>query len=186
MKTLKCFFLLLAFIGLLFIGCSEKSQPIAPSDQVATQQALDKVNITYFTGTDEPTPYIISFGEVINNGKRVVGKGLDGWDYLDATDPRVTGMVHIIGNSSFDENGEGPVHGTGILIPTTQIEDPTELATDVIWEINWNGFSKDGIGYFKMTGVGKGGNIQGMKLFITEEYNQTTYTGQVEGYIQSH
>lgn len=55
-----------------------------------------------------------------------------------------------------------------------------------VWEIKWNGFSKNGIGYFKMTGVGKGGDIQGMQLFFTEEYNQTTYIGQVEGYIQSH
>ena len=184
MKTLKCLFVLLAFIGLLFIGCSEKSQPVAPTDPAATAQTLSKVILTHFTGTDYPTPYINSFGDVINHGKRTVSKGLDGWDYLDATDPRVTGMVHIIGNSSFDENGEGPVYGTGILKPGTT--DPEDPADEGIWELHWNGFSKDGIGYFKMTGVGKGGSIQGMQLFMTEEYNQTTYIGQVTGYIQSH
>ncbi len=183
MKNLKCFFVLLTLAGFLFIGCSEKSQPIAPADQAALPQTLNKAIVTYFTGTDNPTPYVNSFGDIINNGKRLVGKGLDGWDYLDATDPRVTGMVHIIGSSSFDENGEGPVHGTGILQPGTIVPDQN---VNGVWEIKWNGFSKNGIGYFKMTGVGKGGDIQGMQLFITEEYNQTTYIGQVEGYIQSH
>ena len=148
MKALKCLFVLLAFIGLLFAGCSEKSQPIAPTDQAATPQTLNKANISHFTGTDYPTPYINSFGDVINNGKRVVSKGLDGWDYLDATDSRVTGMVHIIGNGSYDENGEGPVHGTGIIKPGTT--EPSDPATEGIWEINWNGFSKNGIGYFKL------------------------------------
>ena len=184
MKTLKCLFVLLAFIGLLFIGCSEKSQPIAPQGQTVAPQTLNKAILTHFTATDNPTPYVNSFGDIINNGKRAVGKGLDGWDYMDATDPRVTGMVHIIGNSSFDENGEGPVHGTAIIKPGTTL--PSDPALDGIWEVIWNGFSKNGIGYFKMTGVGKGGSIQGMQLFITEEYNQTTYVGQMEGYIQSH
>ena len=184
MKTLKYLFVPLVFAGFLFIGCSEKSQPTAPTDQAASSQNLNKVVQTNFTGTDYPTPYINSFGDIINKGKRVVSKGLDGWDYLDATDPRVTGMVHIIGNSSFDENGEGPVYGTGILKPGTT--DPEDPADEGIWELHWNGFSKDGIGYFKMTGVGKGGSIQGMQLFMTEEYNQTTYIGQVTGYIQSH
>jgi hypothetical protein len=183
MKTLKCFIVLLAFVGLFFNGCSEKSQPIAPTDQATTPQALNKADRTNFTGVDYPTQYINSFGDIINNGKRIVGKGLDGWDYLDATDPRVTGMVHIIGNSSFDENGEGPVYGTGILEPGTTVPDQN---VNGIWEIHWNGFSRNGIGYFKMTGVGKGGNIQGMQLFITEEYDQSTYIGQVEGYILSH
>jgi hypothetical protein len=184
MKTLKYLFVLLAFIGLLFAGCSEKSQPTAPTDQAATPQILNKANLTQFTGTDNPTLYINSFGDIINNGKRIVGKGLDGWDYMDATDPRVTGLVHIIANSSWDENGEGPVHGTAVIKPgTTKPDDP---AIEGIWEVNWNGFSKDGTGYFKMTGVGRGGSIQGMQLFITEEYNQATYIGQVEGYIISH
>lgn len=184
MKTLKCLFVPLVFAGFLFIGCSENSQPTAPTDQAVTSQSLNKVVRTYFTATDNPTPYINSFGDIINNGNRAVGKGLDGWDYMDATDPRVTGLVHIIANSSWDENGEGPVYGTGIIKPgTTHPDDP---ANDGIWELRWNGFSKDGTGYFKMTGVGKGGSIQGMQLFITEEYNQTTYVGQIEGYIQTH
>ncbi len=183
MKILKYFFVLIIFTEFLFIGCTEKSQPIAPTDQAGTSQTLNKAVLTHFTGTDYPTLYINSFGDTVNNGKRAVGKGLDGWDYLDATDPRVTGMVHIIGNSSFDENGEGPVHGIGILQPGTTVPNQN---VNGVWEINWNGFSKNGIGYFKMTGVGKGGDIQGMQLFITEEYNQTTYIGQVDGYIQSH
>ena len=35
MKTLKCLFVLLAFIGLLFIGCSEKSSPVASTTDLA-------------------------------------------------------------------------------------------------------------------------------------------------------
>ena len=184
MKILKLLFVLLVLIGLLFIGCSDTSQPTAPTDQAGTSQTLNKVVRTYFTGTDNPTQYIISFGDVINNGKHEVLKGMDGWDYIDASDSRVTGMVHIIVNTSWDENGEGPVHGTALIVPGTTA--PNETATNGVWEVHWNGFSRDGFGYFKMTGVGKGGNIQGMQLFITEEFNQTTYTGQIEGYIQTH
>ena len=184
MKTLKCIFVLSAFVGLLFIGCSDNSQPTASTDQVGTYQTLNKVVRTYFTGTDNPTQYINSFGDIINNGKHVVLKGMDGWDYIDASDSRVTGMVHIIVNTTWDENGEGPVHGTALIKPGTT--EPSNPATNGVWEVIWNGFSRDGFGYFKMTGVGKGGNIQGMQLFITEKFDQSTYTGQIEGYIQTH
>ena len=79
MKTLKCLFVLFAFIGLLFIGCSEKSQPIAPPDQTATQQTLNKVSSTYFSGTDLPKD-IISRGETKGSGQRTIIKWMKGDD----------------------------------------------------------------------------------------------------------
>ncbi len=181
MKTLKCLFVLLAFFGLLFIGCSEKSQPIAPTDQAATLQAqgsLNKVNLTHFTATDIMGPITVE-GEIKGSGMREIWKGWEGDDLLLSDETLINGVAHIVLNGALDANGNGPVHGKFTITPD-------DVTVGGIWEGTWEGFIKDGIGQWKLVANGKGGAIQGMKLFATESLNQSTYIGTVDGYIKSH
>lgn len=178
MKTLKCLFVLIALIGLLFAGCSEKSQPTAPTDHAITPQVLNKVDKTYFSGTDLPKD-IISRGETKGSGQRTIIKWMEGDDYLNVSDPRVSGVAHIIVSSSTDENLNGQAHGKFTLTPY----DPN---VGGIWEGTWNGYVVGGIGHWKLVAHGSGGSIHGMQLFATETYNEFTGSGDVEGYVQSH
>jgi hypothetical protein len=183
MKTLKRLFILLALIGFLFLGCSEKSQPIAPTEQAANRQAytsLSKVSIINFTATDVYTDDITDPGKVKLAGlHRVIYKGLEGNDDLVSTEPLVNGTVHIILNSASDYNFNGPVHGKF----TITLEDQS---IGGYWEGNWAGSIKDFIGNWKMVALGKGGSINGMQFFATEEYDELSGMGTVTGYIQLH
>jgi hypothetical protein len=178
MKTLKCLFVLIAFVGLLFVGCSEKSQPISPTDQAATTPALNKVNLIQFTATDELGDYTV-FGDIKGSGLRDIYKGWEGDDALVSSEPLVNGVAHIELNGALDANGNGPVYGKFTITP----DDP---AVGGIWEGTWEGSIKDGVGQWKLVATGNGGIIQGMMLFATETLVQSTYAGTVEGYIQSH
>ena len=51
MKTLKCVIVLLAFVGLSLVGCSDEQQsPVTPTDQ----GSLEKVTITDFAFSHYP------------------------------------------------------------------------------------------------------------------------------------
>lgn len=190
MKPLKCFFVLLAFIGLLFISCSDKSSPVTSPTDLAVNTtsgslSLGKINMTTFTGTE--TTMDFAYGKVVGMGKgnRLVEKGvwfkslwtINGVTLLDGA------MVDYTFNVSFNALGEGPMQGKfAMTVGGGTLEGTVEGTMFAISEDELQGI-------FKYVGHGKGGTIDGIKFSCTETYHESkSYAfypyGDLVGYIK--
>ena len=180
MQTLKSLFILLAFIGLLFIGCSEKSSPVAsPADQAVNSpgesMSLGKITVKNFTGREDLVDYLPG-DTVAAKDNRVVGKGVwfeSSWTIDDGPLYELLNgaVVDYTFNASFNISGEGPMQGKftmavggGTLEGT--VEGKMFSVTEDLMQ-----------GTFKYVGQGKGGSIDGMKLFCTETYYESKSYG---------
>jgi hypothetical protein len=193
MKTLKCLFVLLAFIGLLFIGCSEKSSPVASPNDLAFNttsgpMSLGKMSMTTFTGTETTIDFAYGKDVGMGKGNRLVEKGVwfeSDWSINGELEPLLDGaVVDYTFNVSFNASGEGPMQGKfTMMVGGGTLEGTVEgkmfIASD--------GSELQGI--FSYVGHGKGGTIDGMKLSCTETYHEAldhySYAyGDLVGYIK--
>jgi len=189
MKTLKCFFVLFAFAGLMLVGCSDQSQspvsPVSPDDQVS----LEKKTTHYYTAMDFPiappeggiirtTP-----GGNIQFKKVKVLESVIAKDLKGNPDQFVTGqMEHYLSTMIDGKTGKGPVHGSFTIFPS----DKSVVGEDAKWVGIYVGYRSyngktlvdipdflpypDGV-YdnwtlkLKLVGHGKGGLINGWQMF---------------------
>jgi hypothetical protein len=189
MKALKCLFILLALIGLLFVGCSEKSSPVAsPTDQAINSSSesmnLGKMAVTTFTAREDPIDYLPG-NTVAIKGNRLVGKDVWFKSLWTSSLPLLDGAVaEYTFNASFNALGEGPMQGKftmdagGGTFEGT-VEGKMFVASD--------GSELQGI--FSYVAHGKGGTIDGMKLSCSETYHEAldhySYAyGDLVGYIK--
>ena len=106
--------------------------------------------------------------------------------------PLVKGTLVITANVKLDvTTGEGPEYGTFTLTPD-------DKAVGGVWEVRWEGYRHKIRGKSEWAadlvgvGYGKGGKIQGMKLFAKEVIHTidlqgaNPYVGDVDGTIESH
>jgi hypothetical protein len=194
MKILSFVLLLAASIAFLLLGCSDNSGPIvAPRDQSAPlneQSPLAKIIVAKFTGNEYPTGLISSGVWTIEHGKTIV-KGLIATGVWEVDNPLVNGTIEITANLSLDNiTGEGLEYGTFKLTPKADVGGG-------VWEVTWVGYRhKVGVSEWSTditdVGYGKGGTVQGMKLFAREVIHTTDlegakpYTGDVDGIIKLH
>ena len=184
MKEFKFAFVLTAFLGLIYIGCSDESQsPVSPADQVT----LEKNIIHYFTLTEVPLPppYDVDPGVKIYlpNRDRYY-KALGGLEYTESKDmngnidPLVTGVIENYLTTMIDgETGDGPAHGV-----TISRRAPGEEALG-IWETEYKGYrsyvGKQNLDLpigpgeyhvwtlpYRMLGNGKGGVVDNMQMYL--------------------
>jgi hypothetical protein len=196
MKTLKCVIVLLAFVGLLFVGCSEQSQsPVAPTDQISNQPvqgSLEKCVISHYTATYHLTGVPDPGSNKVVNGKLITkGQVIECvYDYSDNN--LVGGTLTLYANSILDVNtGEGPVHGKFIITPNSAD------AGGGVWEgIWWGSRKKTGESEWTTSlmtmGQGKGGSLKRMQFFsretvhFTDLFGANGFNGESKGYIKSH
>jgi hypothetical protein len=153
---------------------------------------LAKVTVTHFTGIEHPTGMVnpgvaeLVKGKMIVKGLVVTASWIDGFD-----NPLVTGTLVITANVRLDiTTGEGLEYGTLILTPSADVGGG-------VWECKWEGYrhkvgDSEWAAKLELFGYGKGGTIQGMKLFAKDVIHtidlqgNSGYTGNVNGYIESH
>ncbi len=121
MKTFQSVVALIVFVGLVFLGCSEKSQlPNEPAN------SLEKVTITDYTAT------ITIVGLVDPGFEKIVGQNLIVKDRVvltrfEASSDSVKGNLLVTINFRFNLNtGEGPSHGKFSIVP--------DAYPDAVWE----------------------------------------------------
>ena len=203
MKFFKFAVVLLAFVGLSLIGCSDKSQsPVDPTDQsLQNQVSLQKNFSREFTLVAIPTgidnPGILKYPD----GK-IMLKGSQGPVYYIATFPLsdngpdiLTGPGEIEINGMIDPvNGIGQFHGKLLLKPEAS------AAAGGVWEFTWHGESifsltawEDGPGWtltLRDVGHGNGGSLTGMQcqleLTVLFPPDMSAWTGTGNGVIYSH
>jgi len=183
MKTFQSAVALIAFMGLVFLGCSEKSQ--LPNEPV---NSLEKVTITDYTAT------ITIVGLIDPGSEKIVGQNLIVKDRVvltryEATSPLVTGNLLVTINFSFNLNtGEGPSHGKWSKVPDAYPED--------LWEGSFTGYrTKTGESEWtdnlNIVGKGEGEVIGGMKniadalMYSDDIYLRTGFFGTAIGVIKS-
>ena len=172
MKTILSVIVLLTFLFLVMLGCSDQSQsPVAPAEQ----SSLDKITITEYTFTNSPEPFTANPYDYM----KVVGKTLHMKDYpvtdiVIATDLRANGrMEHVLSLKLDVITGEGPCNGSFKLYPDPEVNGG-------YWEGTYEGYrSKTDDPYvfvlpLKLVAHGKGGTIEGMKGFM--KAGLTVYT----------
>jgi hypothetical protein len=183
MKTFQSVVVLIAFVGLVFLGCSEKSQ--LPNEPV---NSLEKLIITDFTAINYPT------GSVDPGEQKIVGGNLilrnmiltirwDSDNELIASDG-----IGVFNCNADAVTGEGHYWGKVTLSP--------DVLSDGEWEITWTGnCTKTGVEEWtlilKIVGHGRGGSINGMQLFadniaIYNEPFPLFWISNVTGFIKSH
>ena len=188
MKTLKCVFVLLAFMGLSLVGCSDEQQsPVTPIDQ----GSLEKVIITNFTFSHFPIG-LTGEGEVKLVGGNWILKDFGVIEQFTSSDPLAAGTaIHYLSATFNAITGEGPVHGSWTLTPEANTEGG-------VWEGSYTGYRSKMPGSdtlyilpLQLVGHGKGGTIQGMQ--IRENSTITAWGtppvgwyGSGEGFIKSH
>jgi hypothetical protein len=196
MKKLKFAIVLLAFVGLTLVGCSEQSQsPVAPNDQFSNQQeqgSLEKCIVTNFKATYHVTGLIDPGSNKVVRGKLITkGQVIEcTYDYSD--NALVGGTLTLYANSILDVNtGEGPVHGKYTITPISAD------AEGGVWEgIWWGSRKKTGESEWTTslmtTGQGKGGSLKRMQLYsretihFTDLFGEAGFNGESKGYIKSH
>jgi hypothetical protein len=175
MKMLKCVAVLLAFGGLMLVGCSDELQsPVAPTNQsIQSQTSLQKDIIRLFTGYEHPTSVISPGNVYVVDGKQIA-KDVKYATHFEATftdgnPDLLSGDGVLVLNQVLDlTTYEG--FATGKLTVT-----PWNSAAGGIWEISWhskvflapdpNNPAKLVLTYpGKWVGHGKGGTINGMQL----------------------
>lgn len=191
MKKLKILVVLLAFVGLTLVGCSDKSQsPVAPADQsVQEQGTLEKCTITQVTITSHYPVGILDPGVVKLVGRKWIMKNVVVAETLITTNSLVTGkMIHSLSGILDKNTGEGPVWGTYTL---TNVSGGVWEGTYAGWRSKKPGSDTLFTLPLKILGHGKSGNVQGMKVFINDVITAwgtppTGWYGGGEGYIKSH
>lgn len=183
MKTFQSVVVLIAFLGLVFLGCSEKSQ--LPNEPV---NSLEKVTTTDYTAT------LTIIGLVDYGSEKIVGQNLIVKDRVvlvryEASSDLVTGNLLVTMNFRFNLNtGEGPSHGKWSKVPDAYPED--------LWEGNFTGFrTKTGESEWTdnlhIVGQGEGDVIGGMKnmaeglIYSDDIYLRTGFFGTASGVIKS-
>jgi len=183
MKTSNCLIAIIAIIGLLLIGCSEKSQ--LPNEPV---NALEKVTTTDYTAT------ITIVGLVDPGSEKMVGQNLIVKDRVvltrfEADNSLVKGDLLITINFRFNLNtGEGPTYGKWSMVPDDY--------PDGLWEGSFTGHrTKTGESEWtenvSIVGRGEGGIIDGMKnfadglIYSDDIYERTGFIGEGSGVIKS-
>jgi hypothetical protein len=183
MKTFQSAVALIAFMGLVFLGCSEKSQ--LPNEPV---NSLEKVTTTDYTAT------ITIVGLVDPGSEKIVGQNLIVKDRVVVTryeseNSLVNGNLLITINFRFNLNtGEGPSHGKWSIVP--------DAYPDAVWEGSFTGHrTKTGESAWtenvSIVGKGEGGVIDGMKnfadglIYSDDIYERTGFFGEGSGVIKS-
>lgn len=183
MKTFQSAVALLAFIGIVFLGCSEKSQ--LPNEPV---NSLEKVTKIPYTAT------ITIVGLVDPGSEKIVGQNLIVKDRVvltrfEADNSLVKGNLLITINFRFNLNtGEGPTHGKWSMVPDDY--------PDGLWEGSFTGYrTKTGESLWtenvSIIGKGEGGVIDGMKnfadglIYSDDIYERTGFFGEGSGVIKS-
>ncbi len=183
MKTFNRLFVIIAFIGLLLVGCSEKFQ--LPNEPV---NSLEKVTRTEYTAT------ITIVGLVDPGTEKIVGQNLIVKDRVVLTrfetdNSLVTGNLLVTINFRYNLiTGEGPSHGKWSNVP--------EAYPDALWEGNFTGYrTKTGESEWTenlhVVGKGEGGAIDGMKniadglMYSADIYERTGFFGTASGVIKS-
>jgi hypothetical protein len=199
MRTLALVLLLGASMAFVLLGCSDNSAPIvAPRDQGAQVPAsLAKSNITNFTFTHSPIGLTGEGTVTLEPGgkwqikKYGVTEEVNILNPPGIPDPLVSGiMVHYLSATLDATTGEGPVHGSFILTPQSDVGGG-------VWEGTYEGYrsgtSEPGVFTLplKVVGHGRGGTIQGMQLneksVLTAFGTPPSYwTGVGEGFYKSH
>jgi hypothetical protein len=186
MKTTNFFIVLFAFVGLLFVSCSDEQQsPITPTDQ----GSLEKVIRTYFTSSDYPIQ-ILDPGTVKVEGGHWIIRKIIVKERFNSDNSLVAGiMIHSLSATLDIINGEGLVWGSFTITPDENVEDG-------VWEGTYNGQrTRTGESEWEIpldvVGHGKGGTLQSMQmrgLTVITAYDTppTWWTGEGEGYIQSN
>jgi len=183
MKTFQSAVALIAFMGLVFLGCSEKSQ--LPNEPV---NSLEKVTTTDYTAD-------MTILELVDPGsEKIVGQNLIVKDRVvmvryEASSDLVTGNLLVTLNFSFNLNtGEGPSHGKWSKVPDAYPED--------LWEGSFTGYrTKTGESEWtdnlNIVGKGEGEVIGGMKniadalMYSDDIYLRTGFFGTAIGVIKS-
>ncbi|MGB5287934.1 MAG: hypothetical protein WBN42_05550 [Ignavibacteriaceae bacterium] len=188
MKSLKCVFVLLAFVGLSLVGCSNEQQsPVTPIDQ----SSLEKVIITNFTFSHYPIG-LTGEGTIKLVGGNWILKDVGVTELIISSDPLVAGiMTHYLSARMDAVTGEGPVHGNWFLVPQANTEGG-------VFEGNYTGYRSKMPGSdtlfvlpLQLVGHGRGGTIDGMQ--IRDNTNITAWGtppegwyGSGEGFYKSH
>ena len=197
MKTLTYATIFLACVGLSLLGCSDKSQsPVAPTDQSASQPgSLGKCFIRVFTNTmaanlSDPNVVIDPGTTVYSDGKMIVTgfveKTLFNATFLDGGTDLLTGNGVLGMDFVLDlATGVGTSRGTLTITPKA----PETLGG--VWEIKWHGTMSPGpsgsICPITSTGCGKGGALDGLKLFddaVITLVDLVQWTGEGKGVIK--
>jgi hypothetical protein len=188
MNTTKIFIVLLAFVGLSLVGCSDKQQsPVSPTNQ----GSLDKDIIREFTGTDVPL-------EITDPGTITVHNGITMLRNMHQ---------NVAFNITFSDGGIDILSGEGDLELNANIDvangtsfwwgkktlTPTEVP-DGQFKFTWHGPGTLGPSGWTLTyqevGHGEGGGLTGIQCFydnlVTAPPNLVTWSGVVDGYIKTH
>jgi hypothetical protein len=183
MKTFKSAVALITIMGLLFLGCSEKSQfPIEPIN------SLEKVTKTQYTA-DVILIDLIDPGSVKIVGQNLIVKDRVVQTRYEASNPLVKGDLLITINFRFNlTTGEGPTHGKWSNVPDDYPGD--------LWQGSFNGYrTKTGESEWtekvSIVGKGEGEAIDGMKhfadglIYSNDIYEETGFLGVANGVIKS-
>ena len=183
MKTFQSVVALIAFMGLVFLGCSEKSQ--LPNEPVSS---LEKVTTTDYTATITIID-IVDPGTVKIVGQNMIIKDLVALTRYEASSDLVTADLLITINSKFNlYTGEGPTHGKWSSVP--------DAYPDAMWEGSFTGHrTRTGESSWtenaSIVGQGIGGVIDGMKnftdaiIYTDDIYEQTGFYGTASGVLKS-
>ena len=161
MKTLKCVFVLLAFVGLSLVGCSDEPQsPVTPIDQ----GSLEKVIITNFTFSHYPIG-LTGEGEIKLVGGNWILKDFGVIEQFTSSDTLAAGTaIHYLSATMDAVTGEGPVHGSFTMTPDADVGGG-------VWEGTYTGYRSKMPGSdtlfvlpLQLVGHGRGGTIEGMQM----------------------
>ncbi len=201
MKFFKFAVVLLAFVGLSLIGCSDKSQsPVSPADQSINQpSSLEKVFTREFSGTN--TPYEVIDPGIMKypDGKQMIMKHKAYTNFIVTYLPGDTGPDILSGNGEVEING---ITDLRTLIGQWQgkfLLKPSE-ADGGVWQFTWHGTStfgptawEGGPGWIlplQEIGHGEGGDINGMQchmeVIIYASLDFTAWYGAFTGIVTSH
>jgi len=183
MKTLKSVVAITAFMGLVFLGCSEKSQlPNEPAN------SLEKVTTTDYTATIT-IDSLVDLGSTKIVGQNMIVKDRVVLTRFEASSDSVTGNLLVTINFRYNLiTGEGPSHGKWSNVP--------DAYPDVLWEGSFTGYrTKTGESEWTenlhVVGKGEGGVIDGMKnfadglMYSDDIYERTGFFGTAIGVIKS-
>ena len=187
MKTLQSVVALIAFMGLVFLGCSENSQ--LPNEPTTNEpvNSLEKVTTINYTATIEIVG-IVDFGSVKIVGQNMIVKDRVVLTRYEGNTSLVTGDLLITINFRYNLNtGEGPSHGKWSNVPDAYPDD--------VWEGSFTGYRTKGESEWteniRIVGKGEGGIIDGMKnftdaiIYSDDIYERTGFIGVASGVLKS-
>ena len=174
MKALKCVLVLFAFVGVMFIGCSDESQsPVSHNDLVSLQKNI----IRPFTGYEYGVSVVYLGDAHSADGKQVI-RNVQYTTRFEATFS--DGLPDLLTGNGFLElntvynviSFEGFANGKLTITPDANVQGG-------VWEITWvskvfpapdprdptNPYKIVLVYPGKWVGHGKGGTINGMQVF---------------------